>query len=247
VLYFRADARDGGPAGGVSCQSCCCQVLNLRPGETNLVTINYAPWSLPIQGPGIVPVLEFHLEADRSSCPTGVVEGFTPPSNTNYELTTAQDAALTVDLSVNALPAGNTFSYKVVMFSGPKYGTIVQTGTAGDPTFTYTPNGGYTGYDYFSYEMEDAQGRSVIRHVRVSVGTHLDRREPARMALEPFVDSTKIQTLTQVQEVRFPISMPTNVKECERFRMTVKQPAKDCDGNLYHHLMCFDIIPKDCG
>lgn len=246
MLYFTADARDGAPA-GTTCQACCCETLNLRPGETNLVTINYAPWSLPIAPPGIVPTLEFNIEADRSSCPTNAVEGFVPPSNTNYTLNTPVGTELTIDLSTNSAPSGNTFAYKVVPFSGPKNGTLSQTGTSGAATFTYTPNGGFTGYDYFSYEMEDAQGRSVTRTVRISVGQHTARRDPARMALEPFIDATQIQTLSHTQEVKFPITMPVGVRDCERFRLTIRQPAKDCDGNLYYHMSCFDIVSKDCG
>lgn len=246
MLYFHADARDGVMAGAV-CSACCCHTLNMRPGETNLVAINYAPWTLPIGSPGIVPQLEFDLVADESSCPTSAIEGFLPPENTNYPaLVTPAGILLAIDLSTNEAPAGNTFIYSIVPMYGPRYGTLVQTGLAGAPTFDYTPNGGFTGYDYFSYKMEDAQGRSIIRHVRISVGSHLAKANAGRMSLVPFIDTAAIQTSTVMQEVRFPLLMPISVRSCERFKLTIRQPAKDCAGNLYQHLICFDIIPKDC-
>lgn len=246
MLYFDIDARDGGPAGGAACNTCCCHPIMLRPGETNLVAINYAPWSLPIAPPGIVTGTEIAVTIDNAACPNNEIEGFTYPSNTNYTLSTPVSTALEIDLSANAAPLGNEFTYALVSLQGPTNGSIAQTGTAAGPTFTYTPNGGYTGYDYFTYEMTDGQGRTVVRTVEISVGQHFAKRDRARMATGPFVDMTKINVDRRMQIVKFPIYMPLSVRDCQTFRMTLKQPAKDCDQNTYHHFACFDIRSGDC-
>src|SRR6186713_2847447 len=31
-----------------SCQVCCCEQVTLKPGTTSRLTINYAPWAVPI-------------------------------------------------------------------------------------------------------------------------------------------------------------------------------------------------------
>jgi len=218
----------------------------MRPGETNKMVIDYAPWSFNFGYPGVVPGMDYAVEVDKSGCSTGAIGGFGAPSNTNYELLVVANAPTTVDLSPNAAPAGNTFSYSVVPLFGPNHGTVVQSGTAGSPTFTYTPYGGFTGYDYFSYKMTDAQGRSVVRSVRLSVGVHTDTPDLARMATEPFIDPNSVSIDTAQQLVGFVVHMPVSADACTSYRLTIRQPARDCDRNVYNHFMCFDITAKDC-
>jgi hypothetical protein len=245
VLYYEADPRDGGQ--GTGCNTCCCQTLSLRPGETNLVTINYAPWSLPIAPPGIVPTMEFAITHDQSACPTTAIDGFLPPTNTNQTLTTAAGAPLVVDLGANAAPAGNTFSYEIVPMNGPLKGTFTATGAPGSGQFTYTPNPGQTGFDYVTYRMIDAQGREVVRTVQVSIGVHSDRADLSRLSLVPFIDPSKVKTNGHNQTVSFPIYMPMTCRPCDEYRLTIRQPARDCERNEYNHLSCYDIRCKDCG
>lgn len=245
MLYFDIDPRDGGPV-GAACSACCCQTFSLRPGETNLLRINYAPWSLPIGYPGIVPTLGYSIEKDDSGCSSDPLGGFTPPLNSNYQLTTPQDNPLPIDLSVGVFPISNTFTYRIIPLNGPNYGTVTQTGLANGPTFMYEPAASYTGYDYFSYETMDAQGRKIQRTVQISVGNHFDQPEPWRLAMEPFIDVSKIVTDQRYQTVTIPIHMPLAVLDCESFRLTIKQPARDCNRTVFHHIACFDVIPKDC-
>ena len=245
MLYFDADPRDGGQ--GAGCNTCCCASMSLRPGETNLVTLNYAAWSIPIAPPGIVPTMEHSIGLNESSCPNSAIDGFLPPTNTNYELNTPASTVLAIDLGTNAAPAGNSFSFEILPLEGPNRGSLVQTGAPGSANFEYTPNGNLTGFDYFSYRMTDAQGRSIVRTVRVSVGAHLDRPDRARMSLVPFIDQTKISVDQRNQTVSFPVYMPLSCRPCDEYRLTIRQPARDCDRNQYNHLSCFDIRCKDCG
>ena len=235
--------------GNSICDTCCCEPMLLRRGDTSLVTINYAPWSVTIGGPGIMPTLESAMELIADSCPTNEIDGHVPPSNTNYELTTAVNTALNFDLGSNVGPSGNTFLYRApLMLSGPRKGVLsLQPGeTAGSALYTYTPNNGFEGYDSFSYTTVDAQGREVIRHVSIKVGALNAFQDPTVMSLTPYVDQSKIVTDQRSQMVRFPIYMPTSVLDCEVHRLTIKQPAQDCDRNTFTHTSCYDIRVKDC-
>jgi len=243
MIYFYADSRDGVAGAGSLCG--CCDTVNLRPGEANAIRLNYAAWALPLEAE-LEPTLEFYLEPDTTGCSTASISGFQPPYNTNYTLATPAGTLLSMDFSVNEQPVGNAFTYRILPLSGPAHGTVAQTGTSGDPTFDYSPQAGFQGYDYFSYEMTDAQGRSVIRHVRVSVGVHNAIPTPEKMALEPFVASTAISLNGEMFEVIIPIYMPTNIRACEKFKLTIRQSATACEGAVYQHLSCFDIRPIGC-
>lgn len=243
MLYFDVDARDGGPAG--TCNTCCCQSMTLRPGETNRMMLNYAPWALPLGW--VVPTPQFTIETDNSSCPTGEQDGFVDPTNTNYSLTTPAGAPLNIDLSDNVAPPNNEFTYRLLGLAGVEHGSLVQVGTSGGPLFMYTPAPGFQGYDYFDFQTEDAQGRTITNTVTINVGQHSQRRDNSRTATVPYIDRNAIVVDRQMQTVSFPIHMPVSVDNCQSFRLTIRQPAKDCDGNLYQHLACFDISPKTCG
>lgn len=245
MINFSADRRSGSHIGS-SCHSCCCDTIKLRAGEINSMMINYAPWSLPIGGAGIVPTFDFSITENTSTCPTGEIDGFAPPENTNYTLDLTASSSLLIDLSTNEGPAGNDFNYQIVPLSGPSHGSIDQIAPVGGPEFSYTPTSGFTGYDYFSYEMTDAQGRSIIRNVRLSVGVHAQLHEAGRMSLLPFIDQSAVNTDSRNQTVQFPIRMPISARPCDTFRLTIKQPAKDCAGNVYDHISCYDISAADC-
>lgn len=247
MYYFNADARDGGASNVSACNTCCCNSVFLRPGETNMIMMNYAPWVLPIMPPGLISGgTEYTVELNSDACADNAVDGFLPPSNTNYELTTLANTALAIDLSVNEAPAGNDFNYEIVALAGPSRGSLTPLVPNG-PAYSYVPAGGYTGYDYFSYRMTDAQGRSVIRSVRVSVGTHNQLPDVGRMSLVPYVDLGKTKVDQRMQTLQFAVVMPISCRPCESYRLTVQQSAMDCERNLYKHRSCFDLSCKDCG
>lgn len=247
MYYVNADARDGGASNMSACNTCCCHPITLRPGELGQVQVNYAPWVLPIAPPGLVAGgTEYAVEADESACANNQIDTFMPPQNSNYLLTTPINIDLPVDVSVNAAPDENEFNYELVPLSGPSRGSITQA-APGSELFTYTPANGFTGYDYFSYKMTDAQGRSIVRSVQVSVGTHNQMPEPGRMSLVPYIDLSRSKVNQQMYTLQFPIKMPISCRPCDSWRVTVQQAARDCEGNVYHHRICFDLSCKDCG
>lgn len=244
MYQFNADPRDGVPQGSV-CDACCCEPISLMPGQRDLISISYGLWTGPIGWPGIMPGTEFNIEVNSDACPSGEVDGFLPPSASNLELTTAAGTLLMIDLTAGVTPAGNTFAYSIVPFSGPTKGTLVRTA---EGMYNYTPNGGVTGKDYFSFQVTDAQGRIVIRHVEVDIDpANVQPRDLSRLSLVPFVEASAVEVRQPSQMIRIPIYMPLSCQPCERYKLTIKQPAQDCNCITFSHFMCFDITCKPCG
>jgi hypothetical protein len=202
--------------------------------------INYAAWAVPIGW--IVPTLDHSIVTTATACPTTAIDGFLPPTNTFYSSVTLLNTAVVINLSASAQPSANTFTYSIVPMAGPYGGTVTLVGALA----TYTPASGASQWDGFFYTMTDAQGRSITRSVVINVGSAAGVADRKFTALTPFIDFTKIKTDRTGQAVSFPIYMPHNVRSCEVFRLTLKQPATDCDNNIFDHFMCFDIRSKDC-
>jgi hypothetical protein len=239
MLTFLMNPRDGGSAVSSCSTSCCCEQLQLKPGETNRILLDYSAWALPIGD--IVETTQFHIEEDNSTCATDPIDGFLPPTNSPRLATVAVNTAAVISLATGQLPAGNTFVYRVVPLSGPERGTVSIAGGVA----TYTPNTGFQGYDYFIYEVEDAQGRTVRYPVQVNVGVHNELPVAGAMSLVPYVDRRAVTVNNNMKTVGFPVHMPLTVAPCQKFTLHVKQPARDCD-TVYHHLSCFNISSKDC-
>jgi hypothetical protein len=242
VLYFTASSRDGGTSGTVSCTACCCENFKMRPGETNLLTINYAPWSVPIGW--LTPTLEYTVDV-TSTCSTAPVDGLSPPTNQNQTLTTAMNTALAVDTVALAGPSGNVWTVKTVPLAGPKNGILTYAGLIA----TYTPNAGFTGYDYFWYELTDTAGRKIIRSVIIevtAVGINNGSAPKEWSALGPYLGVSKVVINESLHTISFPIYMSHACSACESYKLTIKQPARDCNGNIYEHFMCFEIRCGGC-
>lgn len=241
MIYFDADARDG-RRGSDPCQPCCCKAFSLRPGETNMLVINYAPWSVPIPGCGLVAVTAVDIEKIGKTCPDHEIDGFKPPSVASYQVSGQQGEMLEFELSHSVQPAGNDFIFEHVALSGPYCGEVC---IEPDGCTEYTPASGFEGYDYFSYRVTDPQGREIIRTVEVKVGRG-GARSPHLLQDKPYFHVPRAQYNAQAHTVSIPVYMPLNTLMCERTRATIKQRAQDCHGNCYEHFMCFDISVSDC-
>lgn len=216
----------------------------MRPGETNLMTINYATWSVPIGSPGLVNGFDYTIEADASACSTAPVDGFVPPSNVPLSLTTPVGTDVEIDLTDGASPAGNTFTFAPIPMNGPEHGSIVRTA---EGIYDYTPATGYVGWDHVWFVTTDAQGRSVVSSVVIKVGDALGAAPAQWTALKPYIDRSRVMINAPMHTVSFPIFMTPACRACDSYRLTIRQPAQDCDRNTYVHLSCFEIRCKDCG
>lgn len=245
MLFFNADPRDGGMGAGSICQPCCCQPIRLKPGETNLVIIDYSAWVLPIGW--IVPTTEFSITQDESTCsPTGLVADDYSTTGTSFP--TPVESAIPLE----PLISGGTepYTYQAPLpFSGPQHGKVQAIVTT-PGQYKYTPVAGYKGYDYFDYKVIDANGMEAIGTVSIQVaganGGSTLNPDPKRTSEVPYVSPRSVQVDDRLMLIRFPIYMPTDCQGCDSYQMLIKQPAKDCDGNVYNHVACFNISCKDC-
>lgn len=244
MLYFTADARDGivGASGGM-CNSCCCQALNMRRGETNLITINYAPWSLPIGNPGIVGPFESAITWNTDGCNSGAIDGFGPPTANSINQGGPSNTNIVTNMTLYASPLLNNLTWSIEALQGPMHGTASI--TAGG-LLTYRSQDGFGGYDVVWYRVTDPQGRYVIRSVTYTIPTAFGGPPGNFAALIPWIDASKIKVDANMQIVRFPLYMPPSCRPCDTYRLEIKQKAMDCDRTVYTHYSCFDLRCKDC-
>lgn len=242
-LHFTVNPRDGGVS-AEACNTCCCSFLSLMPGETNKVTISYAPWSVPIGGRGLLCAPDIEVEVNAAGCPAQTVTAGSPPGNTNYFYQTPLNTALaTGNLASNATPIAGIFTYAKVGLSGPTNGVLDLNSATG--AFTYTPNSGFIGRDRFYYKMTDNVGRSTVHEIVIEVsqtignvfGTFRD------MVL---IDRTKVTVDNRYHTISFPITLSPAARSCEVYRVNIKQQAMDCDGVCYAHISCYDINAGRC-
>lgn len=240
---FTVDPRDGG-LGLLTCNTCCCTPLGMRPGETDKMVINYAPWSVPIGGIGLITgSTEIDISVDSAACSVATINGFAPPSLGVTTFETALNTTLVFDVTeFGAFPVGNTFTFSKVPFSGPSYGSLVADEDL-DGNFTYVPQRGFVGYDQFYVDMKDAQGRNYIQKVVIAVGAPVAPYNDAGKGL--IVDRTKIVVNPRMHTIEFPISLLPDARACETYTMNIKQSARDCS-DLYSHLSCYTINVGKC-
>ena len=79
----------------------------------------------------------------------------TPPVASSGSVSTAEGQAVTGQLSATG-PSGQTLTYAVV--TGPVHGAVTLVASTG--AFTYTPAGGFSGADSFTFDAKDSGGTS---------------------------------------------------------------------------------------
>src|SRR5205085_1814162 len=87
------------------------------------------------------------------------------PVASNAALTTAEDAALTVDLRVFGHDVDSA-SLTPAIVAGPAHGSFVRNA---DGTFTYTPAAASYGADSFTYKVSDGQAGSNVATVTLQI------------------------------------------------------------------------------
>jgi VCBS repeat-containing protein len=94
---------------------------------------------------------------------TGTVNiSVTPVSNTDSGTTTANTQLLGSSVLTNDIGSSLT----VIGYSQPTYGSVV---VAADGTYTYIPQGGFSGIDSFAYTAQDSSGQTTTNTVIVAV------------------------------------------------------------------------------
>lgn len=253
MLYFTADNMGGSSGMGLdACNTCCCQSINLRPGSINKMTLDWAPWSLEIAPPGIVPEMQWNFELNDSSCSDAVLDGFGPPEFTPMLVTMGVgDTEVSGTMVPNFyFPGDNTPTFEIVPLQGPVNGGVEIT-NAGEGSWTYTPRPGYRGWDWFWIKATDSSGRTAVGRVLINVANQAGSPPwyisgPQSEAFNPKINAGGVIYDQKFQRVSFQLWLPPSCRPCETWRLTVQQPAKDCDGNVYTNEMCFDIRCGKC-
>lgn len=245
MYYFQANARDGGLSGG--CDSCCCTPMSAKQGETNLIQIDYAPWSVPIGGRGLTCGTAFQVEKVKS-CDVPVSGNQRPVAQPYYGLTDFNTNLVATVSSLVTDAESDALTFKHLPLYGPSHGTLVM---SSDGSFVYTPGINFSGYDHFYYSVSDGKGRDVIQEG--VIGVHPADPLPAlamptasRLTEIVKVESQSANVLVNHHLLRFPISVAPNAVLGDVYRMTVRQRASDCEGFCYSHEMCFDLLISKC-
>lgn len=239
MIYFNADPRDAYRSGGNVCGTCCCQDIRIAPAEVNKVQINYAPWAAPLGGHGLQNSTEFAIEQKSNPTPQNA------PTNIDYRFASTAGVAIVGDVSVSAnAPIGETITFGLVPFSGPEYGEITF-----DPngSFTYEPTAGRVGYDHFFFWTE-AGGVRTVNQAQLKVSQTAPADPLPDHPLIPDV-SVAMKTVNVDQSgylLSFQLKASPAAEVGAIYRMTIRQPALDCDCNEYFHVSCYDITIAKC-
>lgn len=257
MYYIAMDDRSNVGYGAVagSCAKCCCEPIGLRPGETGLIKLNYAPWSVPYGGLGLLPNPEFTIVEDLSACNNPPIDGFPAPAVGNLIFNSPHNIGVntpqTNDLRVDTYPNGQAYTYQLEPVSGPYNGVLSPAAIDGS-NWTYTGNPGFNGWDRYYVRITDPQGRQIVRAMTYRVGTP-STPQPAIMQGNQnglVVDRAKAVVDARMHTMQFPVWLSPGascdtIDACKRWRVTIKQSTRDCD-NIYDHISCIEFYCKKC-
>lgn len=242
MLTFNASARDGSVSGQNACNTCCCEPVMVRPGETNRWAVNFANWVNPLGGRGLVGTPKIVIE---DITPVFAAPGDNaPPTNTDYVVTTAQDTPLTAAVSGNATDT-DTLSYALLELYGPDNGSVEFNP---DGSYTYTPVAGYSGYDSFWFTTSDQVNAPITNRVMIRVNPAAPAVALPVPVVPPIISVNKAQISVASPVVIFPIEVSPAAKTNSLYRLSMLVASVDCDGTVYKNSsFCADILIGKCG
>jgi len=235
---FTADPRDAFLS-NTGCNTCCCASAVARPGETNKFMINYAAWGLPLGGRGLTDRVEFSVERREQSPDSRA------PVNPNKYFPAVFNTPLADTVATGASdPLDGTLTYKLDQLNGPERGEVVLNE---DGSFTYTPTLGFTGYDIF-FIVTSNEAKSVTSQVIVGVAAQAAEDPlPAKAFEKPLA---VLQKSVVVDKQNFLLSFALKASPLavvgDIYRVTIKQPAMDCNCIEYTHISCYDVNVVGC-
>lgn len=244
MISFHVDARDGAGSASNGCAVCCCAPAAVRPGETNKVVLNYASWVAPIGGKGLICGTVFVSELIQT-CPA-TNAGNQPPTNTNKNYATTLNVNLVGSVSPGSSdPEVDALVYSHVPLFGPFNGTLAMNT---DGSFTYTPRLGFTGRDEFVFETSDQINTPVRRIGYIAVNPVAGPNLPAMPLNRPelYVPPASVHITNNGQAMEFAIEASPALRVGDIYRMTIRQPAMDCDGTKFFNVFCIDWTVGKC-
>lgn len=232
MYSFTVDSRSGNKGVADSCSTCCCESISAKPGETNKIIVNYAPWSAPIGGHGLFNGSSFQIERLGNPVTPVVVPGFGR---------TVTGTVFEGDLSpLFPNPDDDTAVFEIEQLFDASNGIVE---LQADGKFTYTPNPLFTGIDRFYWS---ANGHIAEFIVAVDLNAQTEQRQPAFTA-PVSVSKKSVGIDNRVHIVAFFLAVSPAAVPGDVYRLTVKQGTRDCDGSEYFHLSCYDVTIGTCG
>jgi hypothetical protein len=220
-----------------SCQVCCCEQVALRPGTTSRISINYAPWAVPIGRLHCQPQFALEQMAVCNVTPGAPVK----VGGANVAFDTPVSTPLEGDLTETIEdPDGvEPMTFKLVPFQGPHHGVVT---VQKNGLFEYIPEGGYNGPDRFYVSAIDVTNKMSIFEVLIGVGTTLSdtMQETPHVTVESFTVNYAHYFVTVA------IRVAPNADQCEVWRLTANMQAIDCNCSCYNRMDCFDIRMSTC-
>lgn len=242
MIQFNVNARDGSVMSGVGiCNTgCCCFQANAVPGEINKWRLNFSLWVLPIGGRGLISPVSITFEKLNAEV---VASGNLPPVVADVYFSTPHNTNLVSTLTATD-PEAAALTFAVVG-TGPQYGKL----TAFSPAtgaFTYAPPADFNAIDTFAFTVSDGVN-TVTRQVKIAVqgasGNNLPLTET-----NPFpvlrVDPNKVKIVSPL--IEFPLEVAPDAKPGDIYRMTLVASAMDCEGTVFRHSSCYDIVITKC-
>jgi hypothetical protein len=227
---FIADPKDGTAKQG--CNTCCCAPAHVQPGSSDKWSIDYASWCVPALAT-LTARTRFVIETKEAERDPNA------PTNTNYWAHTLPNMTAGGNVAAGAVePNAQPLAFFLVPFFEPEHGKVTLNQNTG--AFSYTPSGQFTGYDRFYVETRSSGGK-VVTEVLIKVGPADMPDQPATPAIS--ICGAEIEYGTQLT---FALSVAPSVQVGDAFRLTVRQPARDCDCREIAHTSCYDIHVTGC-
>lgn len=235
MYHFQADARSG--EGSSGCSTCCCASITAKIGETNMVRIDYAPWSVPIAGRGLTTTT-FNIEK-ITAAPIGVNQR---PVVAALLLSTLINTPVSGVVSATDAES-NALTYKYLPVYGPRNGRVTMSASG---AYTYTPSSSFEGYDSFFFSVADGLGEDVVQEAIIAVGATTAAPTAQRLASHVSTSQQSASVNQSMHFLQFPLQISPTAVVGEVHRITVSQNLMTCDGFIYTHISCYDVLVNKC-
>ena len=127
---------------------------------------------------------------------------------------------------------------------GPKHGVA----TIENQTLHYKPYKGYSGIDRFFVNARSDDGRLKVLEIVIAIDDATGKENAQPLFTSPVsIDGSRIQVDRRNYLVKFPLAVAPNASVDDIYRITINQPAIDCDCNIFTHVMCIDLMIGKCG
>jgi VCBS repeat-containing protein len=207
-----------------------------------MMTINYAPWAVPIVGKGLGCVPQFDLQQIQT-CPAPTGDNLPPVASGIISFVTTAGAIAAADLKTFVTdPESDTLTFAALSMYGTKHGKLT---FRSNGTFDYAlTDASYTGYDNFFFTVSDGVNPAVTMEaiIRVTAATPV----PTNGTPSIRIDTSRATVHQYMYMLTFPIEVSPAAQPCEIWRLTIRQSALDCDCNCYYNVSCYDIVVGKC-